>query len=66
MNLKESLQSKEIRENRTKAKFVIIGFVLIFAFFFFGLKSKNVGAISYSINGTNINGEKVTMAVEKQ
>ena len=60
MNLKESLQSKEIRENRTKAKFVIIGFVLIFAFFFFGLKSKNVGAISYSINGTNINGEKVT------
>lgn len=54
MNLERSLQSKEIKENSVKVKFIIIGFVLMLAFFFLGLNAKKIGATSYTISGTKI------------
>lgn len=54
MNLERSLQSKEIKENSVKVNFIIIGFVLMLAFFFLGLNTKKVGATSYTISGTKI------------
>ena len=53
MNLKKSLQSKEINEKGIKTKFAFAGFVFVLALIYLMLSSVKVGALGATITGTS-------------